>query len=205
LKGRLLEEVEVPAYGGRALEVAAGRFVRIVNLEGEQVGDAFALSTDDPREFLSAGQTRAFTRRLFPAVGQRFYTNRQRPVLTFEADHSPGVHDMLWVCCDPAMYRNAGVAGAHPNCRDNFLDAVAAAGLRSAVVPEPVNLFQDTPLGPDGSLRSRRSPAKRGDHVLFKVEMRALFVLTACSWDVGVGDQRINGDRCTGLRIEVYG
>ena len=95
----------VPAGGGLAVWVRHGEHLRIVDVEGGQVGDLFAFAAADPGEYLSASHTRTSTSRLFPRVGEQFMTNRRRPILTLVADTSPGVHDMLIAACDPERYR----------------------------------------------------------------------------------------------------
>jgi len=105
----------VPAGAGRAVWVRHGEQLRIVDVEGGQVGDLFAFAAADPGEYLSASHTRTSTSRLFPRVGEQFMTNRRRPILTLVADTSPGVHDMLIAACDPERYRMLGVPG-HACC-----------------------------------------------------------------------------------------
>jgi uncharacterized protein len=78
--------------------------VRVIDPDGGQVADVFAFSADDPSEYHSAEHTRVHVGRLFPRVGEQFATNRRRPILTLEADDSPGIHDMLLAACDPTRY-----------------------------------------------------------------------------------------------------
>jgi uncharacterized protein YcgI (DUF1989 family) len=101
----------VPAGAGLAVWVRHGEYLRIVDVEGGQVGDLFAFAGADPGEYLSAAHTRTSTSRLFPRIGEQFVTNRRRPILTLVADTSPGVHDMLIAACDPERYRMLGAAG----------------------------------------------------------------------------------------------
>ena len=145
-----LERIEVPAREGRALRVAAGRAFRVIDVAGGQVGDLFAFASPD--EYLSASHTRAHARRLFPAVGEAFHSNRRRPLLELVADDSPGVHDMLIAACDPERYRELGVHEPHASCAENLLRAFPGAPF----VPQPVNLFMNIPV--DG--RRARVPAR---------------------------------------------
>ena len=101
----------VPAGAGLAVWVRHGEHLRIVDVEGGQVGDLFAFAGADPGEYLSASHTRTSTSRLFPLIGEQFMTNRRRPILTLVADTSPGVHDMLIAACDPEHYRMLGPPG----------------------------------------------------------------------------------------------
>src|SRR2546421_5324151 len=51
-------ELTVPARDGRAFEVPAGHFFRIVGIEGPQVGDLNLWNSDDLTERFYSGKTR---------------------------------------------------------------------------------------------------------------------------------------------------
>jgi uncharacterized protein YcgI (DUF1989 family) len=193
--------VEVPGYSGRFVFVSRGARIRIVDLCGTQIGDLFALSRDDPLEFLSASVTRSVTWRLFPGLGQSFYTTLRRPILTLLEDHSPGIHDMLFSPCDQPMYEGLGWNGPHPNCRDNYLKAALEAGIRHTFVPDPVNIFQNTPSAGNGVLVSEVTPTRPGDHLVLRAELDLVLILTACCVDIGLNQP--NGGKSTPLRIDV--
>jgi uncharacterized protein YcgI (DUF1989 family) len=193
--------VPVPAYEGRAVPVAAGTTIRITDPKGNQIGDMFAFVREDPTEWLSTGATRAEHTRMFPEVGGAFVTQYHRPILTLLADTSPGVHDMLYPPCSPALYAQAGVEGHHPSCRENFELAAGGAGMPTKPVQDPVNLFQNTPPNADGELVIGPAASAPGDFVLLRAEMDLVLVLTACSYDLGDA----NGDECTELLIELDG
>jgi uncharacterized protein YcgI (DUF1989 family) len=189
----------VPAYSGRAVSVAAGTTIRITDVLGHQIGDMFAFVRDRPTEWLSVGATRTAHTRLFPEIGGAFMTQFLRPILTYVADTSPGVHDMLYPPCSPAQYKLAGVAGHHPSCRENFEIAAVSAGMPIEPVPEPVNLFQNTPPDATGELIIGPAASAPGDFVLLRAEMDLVLILTACSYDLG----NANGEACTDLLIEL--
>jgi hypothetical protein len=66
-------------------------------------------------------------------------------------------------------------------------------------VPEPLNLFQNTPPDADGVLVIGPAASEPGDHVLLRAEVDLVIVLTACSYDLG----NANGEECTELLIEL--
>jgi uncharacterized protein YcgI (DUF1989 family) len=189
----------VPPYSGRSVAVRAGTGIRIVDAEGQQVGDLFALTYPEPTEWLSVGHTRVCNGGLFPPIGGSFRSQLRRPLLTLVADTSPGVHDMLYPPCSPEAYIDYGVDGYHPSCRENFVLAVAAAGTAPPFVPDPVNLFQNTPVDADGTLLRGPSPTAPGDSVQLRAEDDLVVVLTSCSFDL----TDFNGDHCTRLLIEL--
>jgi uncharacterized protein YcgI (DUF1989 family) len=194
MKGRTV----IPAREARAVRVVAGQRMRVVDLEGGQVGDLFAFSAKDPAEALSAAHTRSVTSRLFPEMGGSFVTDRRRPILTLAADTSPGLHDMLIAACDPARYEALGAPG-HPSCARNLDAALAELGLAVAVTPQPVNLFMHIPVTASGDLRWLPARSRARDAITFEAAMDCLVVVSACPQDL-VG---INSGEPTALAIDV--
>ena len=201
----LILSEEVPGYSGRAFRVASGSTIAITDVEGSQIGDVFAFNADDPEEYLDAGWTRTLNQQLFPVVGEPFWTNRHRPILTLVEDRSPGAHDMLVPPCDPLFFRGMGVEDWHPSCYENFGKAAAHFGLKPALVPQPVNIFQNTRILEDRSLLFEPALTEPGDSIVFRAEMDLVLILTACSADVGgKGVAEMNRGRSTPLRVQVF-
>jgi uncharacterized protein YcgI (DUF1989 family) len=176
---------EVIAAGtGRAVRMAAGQHIEIINPAGSQVVDTWALCLPDLTEFLSVEHTRAALSRLIPRAGDLLRTNRREPVLTLVDDTSPGIHDTLIPACDPARYRQLGVTGYHANCHDNFVTAVRQAGAAASTVPNPLNLFMNIPWSTDGSLSFAPPLSAPGDLVRLRAERDLLLVMSACPQDL---------------------
>jgi uncharacterized protein len=191
-------ELMVGPQSGMAVRVSAGEVVRVVDVEGHQVGDMWVIDAADPGRWLSASHTRDRSERLFPRPGECFDDQYGAPILELIADTSPGVHDMLFPPCDRWMYQSRGLPG-HPNCRDNFLAALASVGLSLPVVPDPVNLFQNSRPQPGGALAIGVAASRAGDAVSFCAQRDAVFVLTACSVDY----PPLNAGRCGPLQIQI--
>ena len=162
-----------------------------------QIGDLFAVAAADHDEFLSPSVTRLHNRNLFPRVGQSFFTTRDRPILTFTKDQSPGFHDMLFASCNHVWFAGRGMPD-HPNCRDNYFAAARAAGIEHVVQLDPVNIFQNTPPAADGSFFIGLTMSQPGDFVTLSVDLDCTVVVTACSSD------RILGGTSTPMRLSVY-
>jgi uncharacterized protein len=177
-------KIVVGAGEGQLVRARAGQRIVVEDPEGGQVGDLFAFVADDPTEHLSASHTRAALRRLFPAVGESFWTTARRPILTLEEDTSPGVHDMLVAACDPERYRQLGAEGGHRSCATNLRDALAPLGVDVPVVPQPVNVFMNTPPIADGTIVYGESPSEAGDRLVLRAELDVLVVLSACPMDL---------------------
>lgn len=191
--------IEVPAQSGALVELVAGQSIRIVDVEGTQVADLFAVSADDKADWLSVSVTRGVNWRLFPQVGQHFYSTGYHPLLTFERDDTPGTHDMLAAACSPEMYAALGHSGYHRSCGENFRTAAATVDWRPLHVPDPVNFFQRTPVDAEGRVTALPAPTRPGDSVTLRAERSLFVVVTACSMDL----EPINGGHCTSLRLEI--
>jgi uncharacterized protein len=174
----------VEARGGVAVSIAAGESLRIVNTEGGQVVDTWAVNTHDPGEYMSMEHTRVALCKLVPQVGDDLYSCRRRPLLTLVEDTSPGIHDTLLAACDAERYRQLGVSGGHANCCENYVKTLAAHGLSTAIVPPPLNLFMNIPWQPDGSLSFESAPAAAGDYVTLMAVIDVVVVLSACPQDL---------------------
>ncbi len=190
--------IVVPAQSARAVRAGRGDLVAVVDVEGRQVGDLWAVDAADHGRWLSPGHTRDRCERLFPALGEDFRDQHGDPILRLAADTSPGVHDMLFPACDPAMYAARGLPG-HPNCRDNFLTAAASAAIFLPVVPDPVNLFQNSGPHPDGRLVIGPAASRPGDAISFLALRDVIIIVTSCAVDY----PPLNDGRCTPLRIQI--
>jgi uncharacterized protein len=191
--------IDVPAREGRAVQVAAGQLVRVIDVEGGQVADTFAFRADDVAEYHSAEHTRAYVSRLFPRVGEPFVTNHRRPILVLEEDASPGIHDMLCAACDPERYTGLGVEGAHASCQENLRGAMAELGFDRVEVPQPINLFMNIPVRDGGELGWEPAPTRAGDSVTLRAAIDCIVVVSACPQDI----VPINNNAPTPIAIEL--
>ncbi len=162
------------------------------------MADLWAFTTSETLDWLSTSHTRDIGERLFPAVGERFYSTAGKPLLTLVADGSPGPHDMLYPACSDALYQRAGFHG-HPNCQDNLHKALAAAGITLPFTPDPVDLFQNSIPLPDGRLDVYASINPPGGYVTLRAEQDLLLVVTACSVDY----YPTNGGICTEIEVQI--
>ena len=194
-----MERIEVPAREGRGVRLAAGRSFRVVDVEGRQCVDLFALCADDVSEYHSAEHTRVHVNRLFPRPGEHFVTNRRRPILFFEDDGTPGLHDMLIAACDPTRYAGLGVEGWHASCQENLERAMAELGHERIEIPQPINLFMNIPVRDGGELGWEPAPTQAGDSVTLRAETDVLLVVSACPQDI----VPINDRNPTSIAIEV--
>ena len=179
-----IQSFRIAAGTGRAFEVYRQQLVDIVTPEGPQVADTWAFALPDLYEFLSTEHTRSCLDRLTPGVGDAFYSNRRRPVLTVLADTSPGCHDLLLSACDVGRYTLLGHEGYHANCVDNLTAAMQELGSLPPEIPSPVNVFENVAVHADGSLHIEPPPARPGASLTLRAEMDLVLVVSACPMDI---------------------
>jgi uncharacterized protein YcgI (DUF1989 family) len=192
--------IAIAPQSGEAIPVKRGDLIRIIDPKGQQVADLWAFAIDGSKlDWLSTSQTRNATERLFPLVGESFYSARSaEPMLTLIENASPGPHDMLYPACDRALYDHVGLPD-HPNCQDNLIAALARENIAIDFVPDPVDLFQNSLPGPDGRIDVLASINPPGGYVKLHALRDLLLVVTACSVDF----HPTNGARCTEIEVEV--
>jgi len=190
---------EIPARQGRAVRLATGQRIKLINTHGTQVVDTWAFSAADLGEFMSMEHTRPTLLGIMPKVGTALLTNRRRPILTFLEDNSPGIHDTLIAACDRYRYELLGHEGYHESCTENLQRAMAALGLAPPEVPCPLNMWMNIPVRPDGSLGFEPTVARPGDHVLLRAEMDLIAVFSACPMDI----TPVNGLKPTNAHYQV--
>lgn len=77
-----------------------------------------------------------------------------------------------------------GVEG-HRNCRENFAEVLKPYGIDYYRIPDPVNLFQNSPIHADGSFGDSDEPKSvAGDYVTFKALTDVIVSISACPQDL---------------------
>src|SRR5258708_12818354 len=162
---------------GRAVKVGRGQALQIINTFGTQVVDFWAFDARDLGTYLSMEHTRASLSRLTPRVGDTLVDNWREPMLAFEADTSPGVHDTVIAPCDRARYVKLGCAEDHASCADNLHRALEMLNLSVPVCPASFNLWMNIPVLPTGDLEWRGTAPKPPAPRLFFAPLHWLTVM----------------------------
>jgi uncharacterized protein YcgI (DUF1989 family) len=176
-------QLVIPAGHARMWRMHAGQRVTITQTQGNQVGDLIAFNAADLTEFLSPAHTRRCINRYLVGKGHTLYTSHREPILEIVED-TVGVHDILAAACDPYRYRRDFGVENHRSCRMNFVEALAPLDIPDWRVPDPVNLFQNSPVLPDGTYTSAASTAGPGDYVTLLAHMDLIAACSACPQDL---------------------
>ena len=183
----------IPERQGRAVRVKRGQVLEVINPQGHQVCDFFALVEGVDDEVLSVEHCRTNLDRIYVRQGDVLVTNRRRPIFELIEDSSPGVHDILVACCDQPRYEQLGVHHYHDNCADNFRMSLIAIGEKLVRVPSPVNIWMNIPVDSEGGFTWEAPVSKAGDYVRLKASLDCIAIMSACPQDItpvnGVGTE----------------
>ena len=188
-------EYIIPACSGMKIDVKQGQSITVIDIEGGQVVDFFAVVNGNVNEFLSTGVTIDCNESLKLNVGDIIYTNLYRPMIKVITD-DVGEHDLLHPCCRPEMYDFFYHNGEeHPNCFDNINRVLDEQ--RAVIVP--VNLFMHTKISTNGSISVEEPVSKAGDKIVLKALMDITLGVAACS----VSESKCNRGTCSPVKIVV--
>ncbi len=202
LYARVLDEasasanVTVPPRDARAIHVPAGSFLRILSVEGPQVGDLNLFNANDLTERFYSGKTRAL-HGTHVTRGDRLWSTfpHLRPLATIVADtlewygidaFGGGIHDVIGTRCDPYTHRLLSGSDYHHCCHSNLTRALAAGTQMSladaeGLVHDVLNVFMCTGFTRDtGQYFMKASPVRPGDALTLFAEIDLLAILSAC-------------------------
>ena len=194
----VLREATVPAAHGAAVEVNAGEYVSVIDVEGAQVADFVAIRRDLPHRWVSAEQTRSTLRRYQLRLGDALVDNDRDPVFEIVRD-DVGVHDLFFSACSPTLYQQRFGLTEHRSCRVNLLEALAPWNVDEWWLPDPINLFMDTPPLPNGDFAFHPAPSRPGERIVLRCLADVVVAVSSCPMDLSP----INAGVITPLRIEV--
>jgi uncharacterized protein len=198
--GTVLSVVEIPARHGAAIEVARGQVLRVVDVEGQQVGDLVCFNRNDLTERYSPQNTVLFNRTIYPKVGAALVSDRGRPMMRLVAD-TVGVHDLICGSCSDEYYRNRLDHHApHRSCRGNLAEAMVPWGMAAREIGFSFNLFMRWPVDPDGTVVPMAPVSKAGDYADLLAEMDLVVANSACPSDI----TPTNAHNPTPMRFVLY-
>jgi uncharacterized protein YcgI (DUF1989 family) len=215
-----ISTLTVPPRDARAFRVPAGHFMRIVSIEGPQVGDLNLWHEHDLSERFFSGKTRAL-HATHVSTGDRLWSSLPslRPMATITHDtlswygwdqDGGGVHDVIGTRCDP--YTNVLLKGIeyHRCCHSNLTRALAAERSMPLAQAEPyihdvLNVFMCSGFTRDThQYFIKASPVRPGDFIELFAEIDLLGAISTCpggDCSAGHSDDTAN---CYPLKVEVY-
>ena len=190
-----MKEFFIQPKRGERIEVSAGQTITVIDVDGGQVADFFAEVKGTHNEYLSPSVTIDCNESLRIGAGSTLYSNLYHAMFEVIQD-DVGAHDLLFPSCSKAMYDFFYQNGLdHPNCLDNIN---AALGTQRAII-QPVNLFMNTQIAPDGKITINRPISKAGDKIVLRALVDCVLGISACS----VSECDTNSGECTSIEMEV--
>ena len=191
--------IMIPAAHARAAHVAKGSKIKVINTYGTQVVDCWAFNASNTAEYMSMEHCRVSLERYRPKPGDVMVSNQRRPVIKILEDTADGAHDTLLAACDRYRYEQLGCKTYHRNCTDNLWEAMISTGYKITETPSPFNLWQNTPVEIDGTIKPNPPAYRKGDFVLMRAEINLVICLSACPQDI----TSINGNKPRNAHFEI--
>ena len=164
-------------------ELRQGQTLRIVDLEGNQAVDTLFYNARDPGERYSAVDTIRAQGNLYLTTGSRLLSSQGCAMLVITAD-TCGRHDTLGGACaaESNQVRYALDRRGMHNCRDNFLSALAQAGipLSKRDLTSNINFFMNVPVTPQGGLTFEDGISAAGRYVEMRALMDVVVLVSNC-------------------------
>ena len=211
MPGKLVDEIMVSAEHGRGWRVNKGQTMRIIAIEGPQVGDLTMFNAHNYAEAYDPALSYWFGHREGTGDGHKIkylYSRPPRMNVMFEVTDDPVARHWI-ICggrCNQRSYEVRGAKKQYRSCQSNLEEVIAEYGITPDRVPDVFNLWMNCEQKPDGGFEVRPSKAKKGDHIDFLAHMDCLVALSSCPGnhtDLGMVIN-INDGNNKPLKVEIY-
>lgn len=174
---RVVDEVMVPSNGGGTIELKKNQVLRVIDVEGGQVGDMVVLNRQDFNERFSGWLSQQLHENLINV--KTLYTNPpfMRPILSIEedkvGDHWPGANRCNRVFLAQRHER------AKLGCQEILERTLAPYKIEPYDVPDVFNVFMKMEIHEDGT-RKGSAAGRKGDYTDFRAHLNCLIGMSAC-------------------------
>jgi uncharacterized protein len=172
----------IPPRSGVAFILRKGQYLRVEDLEGEQVSDFVCYNVNDRSEYLSSGRTIDYADTIFLTKGHGFYSNRSN-IMFWMREDTVGRHDFLLTPCSEDTFRIIyGHEKPHRGCFGNLLTVLEPYGITGDDIPVCFNIFMHVHVDSgSGKINVLPPKSRAGDYVILEAAMDLLVGMTACS------------------------
>ena len=210
---KLIHEQIIQPGEGWADILKKGQYLRIIDVEGQQVGDLIFFNEHNIKECMSPGVTRSRQFIGKPGAPYKIIDNvtegdvilstAYQPMATVVADTpvKKGVHTLVLHLCNKQLYEHLGYPDRE-GCFEIASRVLAKYGITPEQIPDPLNVFMNVEHDVAGGQFIVREPVSRpGDYIEFRMEMDCIAAFPVCPFDL-VGNA--NGDKPTPLKVQIY-
>src|SRR3990172_8313908 len=183
--GEALDYIYIPPRGfmaGRLIN--KGQVLRIIYLEGQQVADTIIWDANNFDNVLSVGYTRHLHKKWTKMGGggpYELYSKYSEKLATITRD-TVEKHAFAGTCCSwQSNYARYGIPGT-PNCRDNFVSAMAAYGFTTKEIEmgSCISFFMNQSWNLDGTFEIDLPTIKGGDYLDLLAEKDIIVAISNC-------------------------
>lgn len=197
----LLKDVVLPPRSGDSWLVKQGQYIRVIEVEGGQIGDFVCFNAHNLKDRFSQARTKANQRKFLISTGDHLYTRANNILLTI-AEDTYGIHDLQYGMCnlwafqkrgwrrpmgeeagpDDERSRIGGALGPPPfGCYEILQEVLRPWSIAPEDIPDPLNIFQTVHFDVNkGTLWIEEGRSKPGDYIDLAAEMDTLCALSAC-------------------------
>ncbi len=197
-------DLRIDRMTAQCYEVKAGEFIQIIDVDGRECSDfqAFSVAELDRgvERPLDMTVTRSMVGAAYPGPGlaAKYFSADIDPLVEVIRD-TVGRHDTFGLACTARYYEDIGYFG-HPNCSDNFSNALTPFGVNARAGWEAVNLFYNTGIDENNVMYLDEPWSRPGDYVLLRALTDLVCVTSACPDDTSAA----NGWNPTDIHVRVY-
>jgi uncharacterized protein YcgI (DUF1989 family) len=194
-----LEVIEICAASAKSFQVQRGQLLRIIDIEGKQVGDFICFNLHTLSDKFSAGRTRRNNGKLRVTKGDHLFSNLCNVMFTIEED-TCGVHDLLCPSCCRWVFENIYKVAPKTGCFEHLALSLRPYGIGEQDIPDPFNIFMRTHVVASNRLEIEEPSSKAGDYIDLRAEMDCLVAISSCAVDCGP----VNAFKLKPLLVKIY-
>ena len=205
MRGKLIEEIVIPARHGRAVVVKKGQVLRIHQITGGQVGDCVFYNAHDYKEWFHVGQSWALNVMLGTGNARafrHFYSKppRENLMLTVIEDTVKAHFGNCAGRCSSKLLARRDKRENVRSCQENLAEALARFGIAGDDIGDVFNVFMNVDFTADGGFVIKAPETKAGDYIDLRAEMNVIAAISACP----NSSNPVNNYRAKPLGVEVY-
>lgn len=215
-----IDEVIVPPREASTFSAPRGHFIRLVSVDGPQVGDLNLWNANDLNERFFSGKTRQL-HATHVTTGHRLWSSMPflRPMATISHDtlgwygfddDGGSVHDVIGTRCDPYTNRLLNGDDYHHCCHSNLCNALSHTrdftfSEAERHVHDVLNVFMCTGFTRDThQYFMKASPVRPGDYLELFAEIDILGALSACPGGDCSASHSSDEAQCYPLKVEIF-
>jgi uncharacterized protein YcgI (DUF1989 family) len=179
VRGKVRDRWVMPAKGYIGFQLAAGRSMRFLDLEGKQVPDVVLYNANDLRDALNMCNSMLLNKRRELVRGNVLYSIDCNPLAAI-TDYSNEISFSYGSMCSEPLNRLRYGAANTPNCRDNLAKALEPWGMGTRDIPDAFVPFMNVIVNDDGSMAIEEPTSTPGDFYDLRAEMDLVVGVSNC-------------------------